>query len=161
MIYLWWRRRLLTSLSRQLEVRTVIVHTKGEPFNADDLDPISTTLFLWLSIFFSLFLESAWVPAPPMRRRAAMPPASEAAAAGGGCAPRRGSCLAGLRLPLSSSLMSNKLIGRLRATFLPRCESIKPATVVKLTLVVEFQGTASASVLKYFAECHYFHLGRI
>ena len=40
--------------------------------------------------------------------------------------PRRGSCLAGLRLPLSSSLMSNKLIGRLRTTFLPRCESIKP-----------------------------------
>jgi hypothetical protein len=61
------------------------------------------------------------------RRRAAMPPpASEAAAAGGGCAPRRGCCLAGLRLPLSSSLMSNKLIGRLRTTFLPRCESIKP-----------------------------------
>ena len=63
------------------------------------------------------------------RRRhcyAAMPPAAEAAAADGGFAPRQGCCLAGLRLPLSSSLMSNKLIGRLRTTFLPRCESIKP-----------------------------------
>ena len=38
-----------------------------------------------------------------------------------GCAPRRGCCLAGLRLPLSSSLMSNKLIG-LRTS--GRCESI-------------------------------------
>ena len=60
------------------------------------------------------------------RRRCRRPPTRRDAAAGGDCAPRRGCCLAGLRLPLSSSLMSNKLIGRLRTTFLPRCESIKP-----------------------------------